>query len=119
MDALIQKFMELLTAVPIIPLIIAFSLLRRFISKKPEAAPEADTPRETMAPPPPENGYGRPRTSAFDTPKTDPEFRDPSIDPAPADSLFGGKYGTTKYGFDESEWGSTFGDSKERDRRAR
>lgn len=113
MDALIQKFMELLSTVPIIPLIIMFSILRRFIGKKPAAQQAAERPRETV----PEDGYGGDWAPTFDSSTSRQEFRDPSVEPSSSSSMFGGKYGTTKFGFDDSEWGSTFENDKDRDDR--
>lgn len=115
MDELIQKFLELLSAVPIIPILIAFTFLRRFASKKPSGQATPQPRQDTI----PEDGYGGSWAPTFDQSTTNREFRDPSIDPAPSDTAFGGEYGKTKFGFDDSEWGSTFDEDKERDDRPR
>lgn len=115
MDALIENLLNLIRSVPIIPLIIAFSLLRRFISKKPTASTDGEQPQN---PPTTVTGsddtWGTPYAPTFDDPGEQRARVDPSIDPVPTSTVFGGNYGETKYGFDESEWGSTF-DSKARD----
>lgn len=115
MDELIQKFMELLSTVPIIPIIIAFTFLRRFASKKPSQQTTSRPPRNAV----PDDGYGGSWAPTFDHATTNREFQDPSIDPAPSESMFGGEYGTTKFGFDDTEWGSTFEEDKEHDDRPR
>jgi|GEM_PF-4393532 len=115
MDALIENLLNLLRSVPIIPLIIVFSLLRRFISKKPTASTDAE---QSQYPPTTVTGsddtWGTPYAPSFDDPRDRQRTVDPSIDPVPSSTVFGGDYGKTKYGFDDAEWGSTF-DEKDRD----
>lgn len=116
MDAFIEDIINLFRSVPIIPIIIAFSLLKRFIGKKPESHTNTEQPRQPNPAPAPDDGYGSTRYSSFDDVKQERKTIDPSINPVPVGTMYGGEYGTTKFGFDESDWDSEF-DKKWGDKR--
>src|SRR5690606_28080315 len=90
MDALIEDFLNLIRSVPIIPLIIVFSLLRRFISKKPAASTDTGQPQyPSTTVTEPDSTWGSPYAPAFDDPRGNQRTPDPSIDPVPSSPVFG------------------------------
>lgn len=102
---LFEAIARLLTAFPFISIALIFWVITKMINRRPSRYP-GDSNEQPRPEAPEAHPAGR--YASLDRNRKEEPDNDASTKPVPVGAMFGGEYGKTKFGFDDSEWGSAF-----------